>query len=508
MKYLFVIILSVLSLAGGVTLMTEPEQQREVPVIYWATDMSPARVAQVALFHEWLIDQGHVDDRGRPVVELRLDAISTGNNSKKIIQSVAGVAADIMDCSIGEMEPLGVLEDVTDRARVMGFSPEATYPALRSALVRDGRQYGFPCNVSLLGFWVNRGLFERLGVETPSRAWTYADFERIGTAFISAANAPGERQTVYFVDTPTGYRAYAMLLQMIRSRGLSIFNETMTRCTLDDPRYAEELLRLRRWVYDLDLMPSAAEEASMAAESGFSGASVSMFYAGRYGMIYNGRWSLIRLRLYEQPMDLSLSYMPVFPGGFSNDLIGTRSAAIYRGSRHKDLAALFLAFLASESYNQRIVDDADALPPNPSFTDTEAYRRPSAYPNEWGTHEAWSHSARYRAIGNDESPFVSRITVMRLMNIAREQVLSDPQILPAEEAARRAAEAINEEIERSIEQSEALRERYGSLIERQSEIDASKAAGDPVPDDWITNPFHKAYRAGYETVAADQSGGG
>ena len=493
MKYLFLLILFVLVLAGAATVMTEPDLRSEVPVIYWATDLSSARFHQVDLFHQWLIDQGHTTPEGKPIVELRLDLIGRADNSKKLVQSVAGVASDVMDCSVGQMHALGVLEDVTEQARTLGFDMPQTYAALEPELIRDGRQYGFPCNVSIICFFVNTERFAELGVEAPPSQWDYQTFERIGRDFVRKANPPGERQTVFFCDSATGWRAYVFMLNMVRSEGLSVFNETMTRCTLDDPRFADALSRLRRWVYEDHLMPSAAEEASFSAESGFSGASLSLFYAGRYGMIFNGRWSLIRLREFDQPMQLGLSNFPNSPNGFANNLIGTRAAAVYKGSKHKDLAALFLSFLASESYNMQVVEDADALPPNPAFASLDAYRRPPAYPNEWAVHEAFSDAAQRFGVANDESPFVPVVTVSRLISEGRDKVMTDPPMAPARRAASEVAAAINREIDLSLADNPDRQALYNQLCERQDQIDRLRASGEPVPLEWITNPFHRRY---------------
>jgi multiple sugar transport system substrate-binding protein len=493
MRYLFLIALIVLLVAGAATVMTEPDLRSDVPVIYWATDLSSARFRQVDLFHQWLIDEGHTTPEGKPIVELRLDLIGRADNSKKLIQSVAGVASDVMDCSIGQMHALGVLEDVTDQAQALGFDPSKTYAALETELVKDGRQYGFPCNVSIICFWVNTERFEELGVETPPAEWDYETFERIGRDFVSKANIPGERQTVFFSDSATGWRAYVFLVNMIRSQGLSVFNETMTRCTLDDERFAGSLAKLRQWVYEDHLMPSAAEEASISGESGFSGASLSLFYTGRYGMIFNGRWSLIRLREFDRPMRLGVSQFPTSPGGFLNNLIGARVAAIYKGSKHKDLAALFLSFLASESYNMQVVESADALPPNPAFVELDVYRRPPEYPNEWGTHRAFSDAAQRYGIANDESPFVSVVTVARLISDGRDKVLTDPPMASAEVAAAGVAKAVNNEIQLSLNESPVREQLYQELCETQKLIDARRARGEKVPLAWITNPFHRRY---------------
>ncbi len=493
MKYLFLLVLIILVVAGAVTVMTEPDMRSEVPVIYWATDLSNARFRQRDQFQKWLVENGHTTKDGKPIVELRLDLIGRSDNSKKLVQSVAGVASDVMDCSIGQMHSLGVLEDMTEEAEVLGFDMSQTYASLEPELVRDGRQYGFPCNVSVICFWVNVERFKELGVEMPPREWDYETFERIGREFVAKANTPGERQMVFFCDSATGWRAYVFSLNMIRSQGLSVFNETMTRCTLDDPRFAFALDKLRQWVYEDNLMPSAAEEASMSAASGFSGASLSMFYTGRYGMIFNGRWSLIRLREFEQPMQLSVSHFPISEDGFANNLVGTRAAAVYKGSPNKELASLFLSYLASEDYNMQIVEDADALPPNPAFAQIEAYRKPADFPNEWGTHEVFSEAVEKFGVANDESPFVPVVAVTRLISDARDKVMTDPQMASSEQAAREAAEAINDEIQLSLAESESRRALYEKLCKVQEKIDQRRAAGQQVPLEWITNPFHRKY---------------
>ena len=507
MKYLFLLVLIILVAAGAATVMNEPDLRSDLPVIYWATDLSTARFRQRDQFHQWLIENGHTTPEGKPIVELRLDLIGRSDNSKKLVQSVAGVASDVIDCSIGQMYTLGVLEDVTDEAKALGFDMSQTYASLEPELIRDGRQYGFPCNVSIICFWVNDERFKELGVEVPPREWDYETFERIGREFVQKANTPDERQMVFFCDSATGWRAYVFSLNMIRSQGLSVFNETMTRCTLDDPRFAFALDKLRQWVYDDNLMPSAAEEASMSAAAGFSGASLSMFYTGRYGMIFNGRWSLIRLREFDRPMRLSVSHFPNSSGGFANNLVGTRAAAVYKGSPNKELAALFLSYLASEDYNMQIVEDADALPPNPAFAQIEAYRKPAAYPNESGTHEVFSEAVEKFGVANDESPFVPVVTVTRLISDARDKVMTNPQMAPSNQAAREAAEAINREIELSLTESESRRALYEKLIKTQQEIDQRRAAGQKVPLEWITNPFHRKYYVQMGWVQTATGGG-
>jgi len=99
-----------------------------------------------------------------------------------------------------------------------------------------------------------------------------------------------------------------------------------------------------------------------------------MFRCGRYGLIQLREFSLERRKDNRPALQLAVSEPP--HGGFPNTSTGTRAAAVYKGGKHRDLAKYFLAYLASEDYNMNIVRDADALPPNPAVTKSEAYLRP------------------------------------------------------------------------------------------------------------------------------------
>ena len=188
-------------------------------------------------------------------------------------------------------------------------------------------------------------------------------------------------------------------------------------------------------------------------------------------------------------MDMSVSEPPHMPGGMPNAHIGIRAATIFTGSDHPELAELFMAYLASEEYCMQIVRDGDSLPPNPRYTQTEAFKRPPDYPNEWGLHEVFDESARSIAIPIPMSPYVQTLVYRREMTDAEEAVMND-RLTPAEAAAR-VQRQINAEIDRTIAEQPKLRARYEQAVERQKKIDALRAANKPVPVELIDNPYHR-----------------
>ncbi len=188
------------------------------------TDNDEMRHQTVALFHGWLAAQG------LPPVDLRIaqmDKTPRGPFKGLIRRGVSGVADDMTDVYTNQLEMFqttGMLLDLTAAAPRGGFGPEMTYAGVRSDFVIAGRQYGLPRSVDANMCWINQGTFARYGVPEPPARWNWDQFEELGRRFVAAANPPGTRQRVFFLN-----RVWLPVLR--RGLGLSVFNETMTRCT-------------------------------------------------------------------------------------------------------------------------------------------------------------------------------------------------------------------------------------------------------------------------------------
>lgn len=490
MKYLFVTLLTLLILASVAIWRTAPDMRSDVPVLYWATDPNPVRYQQIDLFHQWLVEQGYTTPEGRPKMELRLYTAGRAQQ-QRIIQGVSGVASDIMDSfDVPQLQAIGFLADVTEEADALGFDLTATYPALEGALAVGGRQYGYPCNAAVNQYWVNQDTFAALGMDAPPLFWDVETFERIGREFVQRANPPGERQTIFFASAPgNSFPTFAAV--MMRDKGQDVFNETGTRSLLAEGAFAAVLERVYRWTYDDGLFPTAADEASFTAASGYGGANLSLLISGNYGMILIGRHLLVRLREISDPPRVSVSQIPC--NDFPNAMMVSRAATVYQGSPHKDLAALFLAFLAGEVYNLNIVNNADALPPNPLYADVDVFHYPPEHPNEWGSHTADFETAKTIALAHSHTPYIPSSVVNAEIRRAYESVMAG--LLGPEEAAEIAARRVNAEIDRTLRESETLQADYAERQALQQQIEDRRAASEPVPVEWLYNAFHRRYYA-------------
>ncbi len=315
MKYLFALIAVLLTAVSGLVWNQMPQggSDREI-VIYWTTDPNPARIEQIRLFDEWQIERGLsedvldadgnpvLDEDGQPVkqplIELRLD---TGNSdkTKKVIQAVSGVAADTIDLNSGfDMRffaEMNVLEDVTEVARDLGFSTDTSFAALQdelSLVSLDGerQQYQYPCNVAFQLLYVNKDVFEEVGMPPPPERWSVEEFERLGLEFVSRANEPDQRtRRKFFVDALDTN-------ELMRSFGVDVFNETLTDVNIEHPDAIEATRLIRKWIFQDRLIPTAADKASEAQSGGYGGGGAELFENGRYAMMRGGRWHLIRFR--------------------------------------------------------------------------------------------------------------------------------------------------------------------------------------------------------------------
>lgn len=481
MKHLFLVISLALLLFSACVYWSYPDARSDVPAIRWTTDRNPARVKQVESFHRWLASH-HLTKDDKPIVQLWLDT-ANGDPTKQLIQGISGVGGDIVDMN-GTMhyfQSVGMLSDLTDWGKELGFDLSHTWAAIEPDITVDKHQYAFPCNVVVEMLWVNKATFRQYGITPPSGEWSFDEFEQTGKRLVNAANPPGQPRLVFFVNNVD-------LRSMHRSLGLSRYNETMTHSTLNDERFEQVLALKYKWMHEDHLLPTLADQSSFDTLAGYGGASLQLFNRGQYAMFPMGRYALIQLRQFGN-LDLGVVEPP--NGGLPNTLMRTRCAGLYVAGTDPKLARYFLAYLASEEYNLQIVDDADALPPNPIFTQNEAYKHPPAHPNEWGVHEVFAQAAQTIAVTASTSPFVLNSVADRILKDSEDACMSGR--LTPREAAQQAYDRLEAEIARSLREQPELRERYNQRTADQAEIDRLRRENKPVPVALISNPFHIYY---------------
>ena len=565
MKYLFMIMFALLGVASIFIWKTLPTSQFEGTTIYWVTDPNPARIEQIAIFQRWL-----KKDPNRPQdIRVLVDAANS-RKEKKVIQGVSGVGGDTMDMGGGTdmryFNAIGLIDPVTETAKKLGYDVSTTWEPIRPLIEQDGEQYLYPCNVAARILWVDYNQFDELEVERPPHRWDWDTFERIGREFVQKANVGTTHQERFMldsIDTETMYR----------SLGLACFNETLTLCQLEDPRYVQALKKKYQWMYEDRIIPTAADQSAFDVEAGYGGPQIFLFGQGNYAMFGMGRYSLIRLRQIQQdrvddgkPL-MKLDVIEYPHGGFPVTRCNTRALGIYKGGKHKEKAKVFQSYLASEDYNMQIVRDADALPPNPKYTKTVAWDKPlpllpsdtelifpydndekhlladfrinfyeklgkvdresnwsiqdlprppkpaklsdteyqealakfdklyndsmPVYTSEWGMHKRFTDIMQNTALPADITPYCVPETVSMEIRNAEDVYINN--MSTAEAAAKRAADRVNGEIQRTLIENPELKAQYDKAMKDQKKIEEFKKNGQKIPASLIQNPFYLRY---------------
>jgi multiple sugar transport system substrate-binding protein len=461
-----------------------PESRSDVPLLYWATDANPARGPQMATFEKWMVRHGY------PTVDLELDSNNTGT-MKIIIQAASGVGGHIIDVYGGQQlrqyAAAGVILDVTEMAKEYGYGLDKTYASVHDEITVEGRQYSFPCNVTGWPITVNRALLEREGLPLPKFDWTWDEFLEWCQAVTKVENG---RVTRFAImpgnhDSWNQFRAH----RLWATNGGTIFNETMTKCIADNPRNLEAT----QFYYDLmfkhNVVPTPVDMAAQASAGGWGGSAPRWVGNGLAVGLVVGRWGLIQLRQFEDfKPDVALLPYKVMP----MQVVTSRSAAINAGAANPELIARFQQFLAGPDYNRLIVHDVDALPPNPRYARGSEFLYPADHPEEHGAHEKYYRAVAEYGVGDEYSPFISPFVVTRLVIKYLSGV--DSEAISIERALRELTDEMNLELRRTVERDPKLQPAYAEALALQEEIDKLKAAGKPVPIEWIANPIIRKLR--------------
>jgi multiple sugar transport system substrate-binding protein len=484
LKFLFRSVLLILIVASFATYFFQSDLKEDRPVVHWVAGPSSVGKAQVEIFYRWL------EKNDYPPIEVQFDTQAKSTDPlKTIVQGVSGVANDILECYVGRVslfQSIGLLNDLTEVAKEMGFEATMTYPGIQSALYVDGRQFAFPRNVASGFLWVNVDAFERVGMPVPPDVWTIDEFEEVGKEFVERSNPKGGRQTVFFrKDLVIQER-----IVMVRSNGVDFFNETLTQSNLLHPEYVENYERIYRWIHDLHIVPTAAQSKELVTSTGDRAGFVSihLFANGSYGLMRGGRWGFMFFREIGLK-NLSVSEPP--HDGFRNAEFNFGAPAVYEGAAEKEAAYYFMKFLASEDYNMEIVRNSDGLPPVPKYAYTEEFLRPPDHPNEWGLHERIRRIAEEVAIVRSESPFILLDTITRLEKSSFEKFVAGRA--SAKEALRDCGERIEKEMVRNAGKSAKLSLQYEKGLRDQKEIERLRRKGKMVPLELISNPFYLRY---------------
>jgi ABC-type glycerol-3-phosphate transport system substrate-binding protein len=474
------IVFIILSIMSGVAYYLTPDKKLDgrTPLI-WTTDPNPQRDPQV----EWY-------NKLYPQNFLSIDP-ANADVMKVIVQSSAGMGPDIIgrvsEYNYQTYVDAGILWDITDKAKEMGFGPETLPEAVRPLVLmkvsdKEGklvnRQFVYTCNVAHQFLFYNKNLFDKYKIPYPSDDMTWDEYIEIGKKLTKFENENDKVPSI-FGATPSNAEI------LIWGMGADIINKDGTRSTLASDKAVDAFQMLWDLQNKYKIEPTPTETASMTAQGGW-GAQISFFGEGKFGMMWGARWMLIQLRRFvnqqrqmkskwekENPgkdypgppiLHMGATKVPRFKNRKRVTKASARCAGINKASKNREAALTFLQYLAGPEYSKTINDGADSKPGNLKYNTMKLYMHPD-WPGEEEVNRV-SLAAVPDGRIMPRSMFIPTSKVYRIFNAARTNILSKDKV--DKEEIRRILKAASDEIDltiaRNIKRNPKLMKIYKNML--------------------------------------------
>lgn len=209
----------------------------------------------------------------------------------------------------------------------------------------NGKNYAIPKDISTIGLWYNKEIFDKKGIAYPDNTWDWTKFKEV------AKQLTDEQNGIYGFgapnDTEVGY--YNAIFQ----NGGKVLTDDKSKSELNTPATQEAL----QWWADFSLKDKSSPTVAQMAENDIR----SLFASGKLAMIFDGSW--------------------VFSDNASNDYLkqnadiavlpkGKVRATVYNGlgnavsayTKNKEAAVKFVEFLSSKKGMEIQGSTATAIP--------------------------------------------------------------------------------------------------------------------------------------------------
>ena len=215
----------------------------------------------------------------------------------------------------------GVLEPVGNWSDTSAFYEQAL-----QALSWDNKLYAIPRDISTLVIYYNKDLFDKFGVQYPTKDWNYNEFLDIS-----------KRMTKNGVYGISFEENYFFFLPYLMSEGGGIISDDLNKIIIAEPQSQKGLNFYADLRKKYHVAPRAEESASATM--------AQMFLQGKLAMHLTGRWLVPKYRE-EATFNWDVS---IFPKGDAGSItpLDASGWAVSKNSKHKEEAYRLINYLSS-----------------------------------------------------------------------------------------------------------------------------------------------------------------
>ncbi|HLU32406.1 MAG TPA: extracellular solute-binding protein [Natronosporangium sp.] len=246
-----------------------------------------------------------------------------------------------------------LVRDITDEVSdvVKNMSPGALAP-----YTIDGRIYGLPFDMGMVGMWYNKALFEEAGLDPDNPPATWSEFLDAVTTLKEAGITP-----IALAGSAPWTQHYWFSYLAIRVMGVDGYTAAREAKSFDDPGF---LRAAELWKELVDMEPFQ----SGFLQQGYGGedSSPAVFGAGGAAMHLMGQWDpSVQESSSGTSLGDDLGWFP-FPAveggkGSINEVYGGGNGHAV-GANAPDYAVDFLVFLATEAYDRILEQEPSIIP--------------------------------------------------------------------------------------------------------------------------------------------------
>ncbi|WP_165972044.1 ABC transporter substrate-binding protein [Paenibacillus piri] len=228
------------------------------------------------------------------------------------------------------------------------------HPNIQKAFIIDGKYFGLPFTWNNRVMYFNTKMLGEAKLELPPPTWNLDDFFRYCKELTRDSN--GKKQF--------GYQFKVRMIdneQWLYSNGAAIFNDDMTKCTLNDPACVESFQFFHDLIYKYKYAPTPSEVGAMGDP--FLTQNVAMAAAG---------YSPVTGYLDQKFTDFNIQSMPTLKK--PSTIYGVDGFMIMKDSKHPNETWKFIKFLNSAAAQTQLF--SSGIPSRKSVAEEQIPKKP------------------------------------------------------------------------------------------------------------------------------------
>jgi len=276
-------------------------------------------------------------ERQNPGIKVRFANFEDYPN-RILLSHAGGIAPDVIRMNTAFAEgwlrrglalPLDTYIDGPD-----GIDRNDFIPVTWQGVQHDGRTWGVPQDINMLGLYYNKALFDKAGLAYPNASWTWDDLKRAADALTVDKDKDGHPETVG-LDTAWNMFYYQPL---VYQAGGHFWNADKTRVEVSGPEGVEALRFMKSLMRRYTLTQSNSTRGGLGPDK--------FFEQGRLGMLIDGSWRAPSLKGNAPGLQFGAAPLPGHKTAITTG--GSCFWAVSSQSRHPDAAWKLVKFLSSK----------------------------------------------------------------------------------------------------------------------------------------------------------------